>query len=295
MRIWPPVVITLFTIALAGCTAKRGASPAMPPSSARPATEHYGGLATTDHPPSPRTPPSEPDFADEAAPSSSREARAHRHRAPEPPGLGTEYGEWRPSDSYSTRFRRAHGHPDTTLAVWYDDFSGVRAVAGRGPWQNSTVSTSDGALSLTLVDERGRALEALDAGPQRYAVGEPGQRYQLEITNHTGIRYEVVASVDGLDVIDGGRASTTKRGYVLGPFDQVVIDGWRTSDEAVAAFRFGRVSDSYAERRGDGRNIGVIGVAFFHERGAHRHDDRRRRREAEPFSDRFAPPPPPRW
>ena len=45
----------------------------------------------------------------------------------------------------------------------------------------------------------------------------------------------------------------------------MVIDGWRTSEDSVAAFRFSSIEDSYAERMGDGRNVGVIGAAFFRE------------------------------
>jgi hypothetical protein len=39
------------------------------------------------------------------------------------------------------------------------------------------------------------------------------------------------------------------------------------STTAVAAFRFSTVSNSYAQRKGKGRNVGVIGVAIFEEEG----------------------------
>jgi hypothetical protein len=45
-----------------------------------------------------------------------------------------------------------------------------------------------------------------------------------------------------------------------------VVDGFRTSTTQVAAFRFSAVADSYAERKGKGRNVGVIGVAIFNEK-----------------------------
>ncbi len=183
--------------------------------------------------------------------------------------------------------------PDAVLSLWYDDFEGVRSVADSG-WQTSRVHDGRGDLTVTLVDARGRVLDALDVGSQRYAVGEPGERYEIEVTNHSGIRYEVVASVDGLDVLDGGHASTAKRGYIIDPHDTLIIDGWRTREDEVAAFRFGRVEDSYAARRGAPRDVGVIGVAFFSERRTERSwDDVDRRRRARPFDDRFAPSP--RW
>ena len=52
------------------------------------------------------------------------------------------------------------------------------------------------------------------------------------------------------------------------PHDVLVIDGFRTSDANVAAFRFGRVADSYAAQSSGDRNVGVVGMAIFSERGA---------------------------
>ena len=75
-------------------------------------------------------------------------------------------------------------------------------------------------------------------------------------------------SVDGLDVIDGKDASFAKRGYLIDPHGDLEIDGWRTSNEEVAAFRFGSVSSSYSNKKhGKTRNVGVVGLALFHERG----------------------------
>ena len=203
--------------------------------------------------------------------------------------LGTVYGERRYSDSYETRFERASSRPDAMLSLWYDGYDGVTEISD-SPWRTSSLYDARADVTLTLVDGRGRVLDALDVGHQRYAVGEPGERYEIELTNHSAVRYEVVASVDGLDVIDGGHASTHKRGYILEPHERLLIDGWRTHEDEVAAFRFGRVEESYAARRGSPRDIGVIGVAFFSERPRW-NPDRDRRRRARPFDDRFAPPP----
>ena len=87
------------------------------------------------------------------------------------------------------------------------------------------------------------------------------------------------------------------RGYVLMPFATVTIDGFRQSAEAVAAFRFSRVSESYAAQTSGARNVGVIGVAFFGERGdgLFLQDDTQLRETADPFpaDPRFARPPAP--
>lgn len=103
-------------------------------------------------------------------------------------------------------------------------------------------------------------------------------------------------SVDGLDVMDGRRASYSKRGYILSPGESLTVDGFRTSTSTVAAFRFSSVSRSYAAlRHDDTANIGVVGLAVFEERGAWpwRDGESSRRREANPFpGGRWAQPPP---
>src|SRR5262249_49754709 len=101
-----------------------------------------------------------------------------------------------------------------------------------------------------------------------YAAGEGGARYAIEVENTTPYAYEAVATVDGLDVIDGRAGSFQKRGYLLRPNDRLLIDGFRRNTETVASFRFGSVRDSYAARKGDDRNVGVIGVAFFQQAGS---------------------------
>ncbi|PRP99625.1 hypothetical protein [Enhygromyxa salina] len=184
------------------------------------------------------------------------------------PGLGTAYGEHRHSSVETVGFRRADpSTPDVVFSIRYNDVGGVRAAASH----KRTRAFSDDALqqhaglSFALLDDRGDVLPAASVGSELWAVGQPEARYSLAIANDTSSAFEVVTSVDGLDVIDGAPASFSKRGYIVDPFSSVVIDGWRTSESSVAAFRFSSIEDSYSERMGDGRNVGVIGAAFFRE------------------------------
>jgi hypothetical protein len=120
---------------------------------------------------------------------------------------------------------------------------------------------------MDLVDGAVRPLPAFDtADGRRYVLGGIGERYQIHLVNPTSERLEAVVSVDGLDAIAGRPASLERRGYILPAFADITIDGWRTSLETVAAFRFSSVRQSYAARTGHDRNVGVIGVAFFRER-----------------------------
>jgi hypothetical protein len=192
------------------------------------------------------------------------DAIAREHR----PGLGTSYGESRSSSIDTVSFRRADpSTPDVLFSIHYDDVAGVREVARnlRTRAFSDTAMSRQGDLSFALIDDDGRVLSAASVGSQLYAVGDPESRYSLALANDSNTTYEVVLSVDGLDVIDGRPAGFDKRGYVVDPFTSVVIDGWRTSEDTVAAFRFSSIEDSYAERTGEGRNVGVIGAAFFRE------------------------------
>jgi hypothetical protein len=123
-----------------------------------------------------------------------------------------------------------------------------------------------GPWSVELVDEGGRALPTFRHQGRTFVLGERGQRYLLRVRNESGARIEVVASVDGRDVIDGRPAAVEKRGYLVDPYGEVTIDGFRLGLDSVAAFRFSSVSRSYAARTGDARDVGVIGVAIFPER-----------------------------
>jgi len=220
-------------------------------------------------------------------------AIAERERR-ESRGLGTAYGEQRPSAVRGTRFERADAYnPDLVLSMRYNDAEGVRQISrhNTGSSYLQPAMQQSSAVSVTLRDEYGAPLSAAQVGGDVYAVGEIGARYTIGVENHSAQRLEVVASVDGLDVLDGAEADFHKRGYVVAPYTSFAIDGWRTSDDTVAAFRFSDTDAGYAAQTGKPRNVGVIGVAFFREAG-YAHDDLIRRDTADPFPNRYAPPPP---
>jgi len=155
------------------------------------------------------------------------------------------------------------------------------------------VFAGDGSLSVALVDEGGRVLPGFQANGRTLIIGEDGTRYRIVVRNATSARFEIVAAVDGLDVIDGKSADPNRRGYLVNPHDTLVIDGFRTSDNEVAAFRFGKVADSYAAKTTGDRNVGVVGLAIFAERGAvWTPGELQRRDTADPFPSRgYAMPP----
>ena len=143
----------------------------------------------------------------------------------------------------------------------------VRSGPGEGDALAAARPIARSPYTVELVGEDGRVLDTYASGGRSYVLGASGGRYSIRLKNPTARRVEAVISVDGLDVIDGeGADFTGKRGYVVPAYGELTVDGFRTSTTAVAAFRFSAVADSYADRKGKGRNVGVIGVAIFDEK-----------------------------
>jgi len=118
---------------------------------------------------------------------------------------------------------------------------------------------------VQVIREDGDTLPTYALKDRFYVQGNAGDRYIIRVTNPTANRVEAVVTVDGLDVIDGDSGDLRKRGYVVPPYGDVRIEGFRTSQADVATFRFGSVNDSYAGKQGKARNVGVIAVAIFEE------------------------------
>ncbi|HEY8073221.1 MAG TPA: hypothetical protein VIF62_03910 [Labilithrix sp.] len=295
---------------VAGCGASAEKAPAQTPNggfagnypSSAPAETSVGSGGSFNAQPgvAPAPPPASAPAGD--AKSSSTPSARRESAEPTPqqrPGLGTEWGEARTSRVHDVTFVRESSRPFALASLNYDDRRGVDALASRearkGPTFRS-IESGGGAVSVSIRDASGDALEALKVGDRTFVIGQAGQRYSIVLTNHTSHRFEAVATVDGLDVINGKDGSFDNRGYVLMPFATLEIEGFRQSTSAVAAFRFASVPDSYAQQMGKGRNIGVIGVAFFGERGDSfvPESETRTRDTASPFpaDPRFAPPPP---
>ena len=306
MRTLMVSALTLAAAALPGCggASKEPYSPA----------DSYDTPATGDASPSaPGEPPAmeeggsgeaERSAEPSAAPRSAMKQRDMGEQPQNRPGLATQFGERRFSRVTTAPFVRAEPSSPFALAkLFYNDPQGIAAMSdtmGASRSQVRRFAVGGGHVEMGLRDESGRFLTGFETGGSNFVTGIAGQRYTIFLKNHSPGRIEVVVSVDGLDVIDGKAASFNKRGYLIDPFGDLEIDGFRTSTSEVAAFRFGSVRDSYAAKKhGDTRNVGVIGLALFHERGDNPRfwgtpvsgDEARRRTGADPFPQQFASPP----
>lgn len=236
-------------------------------------------------------------FAKEDAPKRTESKSAAEPPAESRPGLGTEWGESRNSRVHDVTFVRDSSRPFAIAAMNYNDRRGVEAMMNAKGVRDTRrdITTGGGAITIAIKDANGNNLEAAKVGDRTLVIGQAGQRYSIVLTNHTGHRFESVVTVDGLDVINGKPGTAENRGYVLLPFATLEIEGFRQSTSSVAAFRFASVGESYAAQTGSARNVGVIGAAFFAERGDSFESQRELelRDSASPFpaDPRFAQPP----
>ncbi|MEO8161839.1 MAG: hypothetical protein ABI588_10505, partial [Arenimonas sp.] len=122
-------------------------------------------------------------------------------------------------------------------------------------------------VDIQVVDvDQGNWLNRVPYSGRDYIEGRPGHRFSVNLHNVTGERVLVVLSVDGVNAISGQTAGSSQAGYVLEPWQQIDVRGWRKSYSDVAEFYFTDLPDSYAARTGRPDNVGVIGVAAFRER-----------------------------
>lgn len=205
-----------------------------------------------------------PSAGDAGEPKSER---AEAPRAEERPGLATGFGKRLRDEWQQQSFVRAGGSPAGTAMVYYNDKEGIKAMTIYGYRSGATQQAAGGLVEWGIKGRMG-FLPVHESGNGRFVEGRAGAAYSIWIKNRCRSRVEVVLSVDGLDVIDGKPASFRKRGYVVGPGETLEVKGWRTGWDSVARFEFSSVGASYAnQRHGDARNVGVIGLAVFGEKG----------------------------
>ncbi|WP_342236018.1 hypothetical protein [Inquilinus sp. OTU3971] len=214
-----------------------------------------------------------PEAADGLVPSGSQGAATvppHRRSEPVRPPvaeqerLGTRWGEEiRSPIRFVSLTRFWPDRPEAQVTIRYDG----RRSAAMGPVSTiRSLPVSDGDVEFSVLNARGTPLRLTPTGGGDLRLqGRSGDLYRLAFSNRGRRTVEVVATVDGLDVLNGRPGTIANRGYVVRPGERLVIEGFRKSEDEVAAFRFSAPDDAYAANtpQGDPRNIGVIGVALF--------------------------------
>lgn len=147
---------------------------------------------------------------------------------------------------------------------------GAVAHAYRPPparYRNALAAASGQLLSVEVLSQQRhqQQLPIFQKNGRWYVGGEHGQPYRLLLRNQSAGRLLVVASVDGVNVLNGEPAAADQPGYIIAPYGSLTIDGWRKSSDSVAEFVLTAPEDSYAERTGQGGNTGILGFAVFEE------------------------------
>jgi hypothetical protein len=130
--------------------------------------------------------------------------------------------------------------------------------------QMNSVCISNVDVSVNVKD--GRPMRLHNHEGRLYIESRDGTEYSIEIKNNNWYRVEVVASVDGLGVINGKPASKTDSGYVVPAWGKLSIKGYRKDDAEVGAFKFTSKAASYAKEKGAEENVGVIAIAVYSEK-----------------------------
>ena len=122
-------------------------------------------------------------------------------------------------------------------------------------------------VDVRIIDRsNGETLMPILHDGEWWIAGRPGARYAVLLANRYGARTLNVLSIDGVNAISDETAAWNQRGYVLDPYSNMQVTGWRKSMEQINAFEFTTLANSYATRTGRPANLGVIGVAIFNEK-----------------------------
>lgn len=172
--------------------------------------------------------------------------------------LGTKWGDEIDSQVTEVDLKRQSDSPLAEAIVQYAD----KNYQGKSV---NSISLAAGKISFSVVDDHDNNIPIYRVGQSYFLSGREGQSYQLKYENNTAKTFEIVASVDGVDVINGREASRSNSGYVLNPHESLKIEGFRKSNSAVASFTFSKPEDSYAANSDHGsiHNAGVIGTVIY--------------------------------
>ncbi|MEB7577869.1 hypothetical protein NGC17_15560 [Citrobacter portucalensis] len=180
------------------------------------------------------------------------------------PAVGTAWGEEVRSTVTGVSVERAERDPAEVILINYS------AKHSTGYDRVYSIRISD--LEYAVRDANFNSVPITrfynsSVGQWQYRLpAKVGANYQLYVRNYSrDTNYEIVATVDGLDVLNGKPGSLNNSGYIVNAGDSLAIKGFRKDKHTEAAFQFSDVSDAYAANsaQGDVRNIGVIGFAAF--------------------------------
>jgi hypothetical protein len=135
----------------------------------------------------------------------------------------------------------------------------------QGFWEGDATGSRVG-VAVEVGGRRAPLYPSSDGSARHYFEAREGAPYAVVLTNRTRERLGVVLTVDGLNAISGQRDAGRGRMYVLAPYEETTVRGWRSSLDEVRQFRFVDERASYAARtnQASGR-LGWIEATVFRE------------------------------
>ncbi len=125
-----------------------------------------------------------------------------------------------------------------------------------------------GSYAMEILIDGSPAAEYAARG-RTYVEALAGREYSVRLVNRTAARVAIALSVDGLNSIDAESTSARDAAkWILGPYEEIVIDGWQTSSANARRFYFTSETASYGAWLGKTDDLGVIAAAVFRERVA---------------------------
>ena len=190
--------------------------------------------------------------------SVAQDEKSYQSAAKSSERLGTQWGEGIGSNVTTVDLRRVSNNPVDMMQISY-------SAARQSGRQVQEGMIANGRIGVAVLNDRNGKWSMTQNGKNFYLKGTKGERYQLFYRNYSNKTYEIVATVDGLDVINGSAGSISNTGYVLYPNSTLTIEGFRKNSSEVAAFRFSAAQDAYAANTPAGsiKNTGIIGTAVF--------------------------------
>lgn len=138
----------------------------------------------------------------------------------------------------------------------------IQTVEAHRPSPVSWVDSSPTNVRVEVVVEGASTVVYRD-GNFRWIEGRRGERFAFRVTNHNRFPVGAILSADGQSLTADGPARDSHPAYVVEPQGQITIGLWREDLGGGRELVFTDVARSLAARKGDTRNVGVLGVLVW--------------------------------
>lgn len=99
-----------------------------------------------------------------------------------------------------------------------------------------------------------------------FVEAKEGSTFEIKVQNNSYSDIECIVGIDGIDVITGQPFNDKSTGYIISKFHPLKLDGYRLSDDKVAAFKFCKTGESYADSKTVNAQNGIITIKCYNKR-----------------------------